>query len=155
AYYHLCLAAHHATVASYVPTDVDNQIRFKLWDPTLSPPVVRAMAAHVESSLDWDCRPGSTRWIPAATGDGDVSGHPGEGFSTSVAAYAALRRKDPEAAAVMAGLIDGEMRRQAQNFTEFKRRGDGVSLLKTAAILAHNLGDFDRVADMWMLADDD
>src|SRR5438046_876031 len=34
-YFELCLAAHHATVASFVPTDVDNQIRFRLWHPAL------------------------------------------------------------------------------------------------------------------------
>src|SRR3954469_3123838 len=27
-YFELCLSAHHATVGSFVPTDVDNQIRF-------------------------------------------------------------------------------------------------------------------------------
>src|SRR5688572_1175103 len=30
-YFELCLAAHHTTVATFVPTDVDSQIRFKLW----------------------------------------------------------------------------------------------------------------------------
>src|SRR5947209_5953979 len=35
-YFELCLAAHHGTVATFVPTDVDNQIRFKLWNPRFS-----------------------------------------------------------------------------------------------------------------------
>ena len=30
-YYELCLCAHWATAGSFVPTDVDNAIRWKLW----------------------------------------------------------------------------------------------------------------------------
>src|SRR6478672_4257215 len=29
-YFEMCVSAHFATVASFVPTDVDNQIRFRL-----------------------------------------------------------------------------------------------------------------------------
>ena len=87
--------------------------------------------------------------------DGILTGHLGEWFSTAVAAYGALRRKDPDRAAAMAALIDEEMVRQARIFEAFKRAGDGVNLLKSATILAHNLGDFDRVVDMWALDADD
>src|SRR5436309_2605790 len=42
-YFELCLAAHHATVATFVPTDVDNHIRFKLWHPSLPLETIIAM----------------------------------------------------------------------------------------------------------------
>lgn len=155
AYFRLCLAAHHATVASYVPTDVDNQIRFKLWDPALPLDDTRAMAAVVEDSLDWDCRFVSTRWIRSPLDDGLLSGHLGEWFSTAVAAYAALRKKDPGYAARLGALIGEQMVRQARIFSACIKRGDGVNTLKSATILAHNLGDFDRVCDAWALSDDD
>src|SRR4051812_6103397 len=35
-YFRLCLQVHHATVATFVPTDVDVHIRFKLWQPPLT-----------------------------------------------------------------------------------------------------------------------
>lgn len=154
-YLKLCLAAHHATVASYVPTDVDGQIRFKLWDPQLPVEDIRALAEHVEDSLDWDCRFVSRRWIPSPIDDGILSGHLGEWLSTAVAAYAALRKRDRDRSDSIGALIDEEMVRQARIYAAYKKAGDGVNLLKTATILAHNLGDFDRVCDLWALASDD
>jgi hypothetical protein len=31
-YFAVCMAAHHSTVATFVPTDVDSKIRGQLWD---------------------------------------------------------------------------------------------------------------------------
>jgi hypothetical protein len=134
-YFRLCLAAHHATVATYVPTDVDNQIRFKLWDPTLPLDEVRAMAAVVVDSLDWDCRFVSARWIPSPVDDGILTGHTGEWLSTAVAAYGALRKRDPDGAAQVAALVDEQMRRHARIFAAYKKAGDEAEAKKTLNLL--------------------
>src|SRR4051812_24122274 len=49
-YFRLSVSAHFTTVATYVPTDVDNQIRFKLWDPTLAVEPILEMADWVEQA---------------------------------------------------------------------------------------------------------
>src|SRR5438105_4521856 len=60
-YYRLCLSAHHGTVATFVPTDVDNQIRHRLWHPGLPLETLEAMADLVLESHAWDPTPVSTR----------------------------------------------------------------------------------------------
>src|SRR4051794_27751254 len=52
-YFRLCLSAHYTTVASYVPTDVDQQIRSRLWDPSLPLDTVLEMAKIVTAAHDW------------------------------------------------------------------------------------------------------
>src|SRR5437660_401327 len=42
-YYELCLCAHWATAGTFVPTDVDNAIRWKLWQEA-SPKLAAACA---------------------------------------------------------------------------------------------------------------
>jgi hypothetical protein len=52
-YYEFCLAAHWATAGTFVPTDVDNAIRWKLWQDA-SPKLVAAQVDLVLESLSWD-----------------------------------------------------------------------------------------------------
>src|SRR6185369_12232129 len=40
-YFSFCLACHHATVATFVPTDVDTKIRGVTWRETRDPEVLR------------------------------------------------------------------------------------------------------------------
>lgn len=157
-YYRLCLSAHHATVATFVPTDVDNAIRFRLWHPTIPDSTVLGMAELVLQSYPWDCTPVSARGVdPAGLGvQGPVlSGHRGEWLSTAAAAYAALRRRAPRIAAEVADRIAREVRREAEIHRRLKKARDGIGLLKAATIIAHNLGDLDRVIEMWGLPDGD
>lgn len=150
-YFRLCLAAHHATVSSFVPTDVDNQIRLHLWQGA-SPETVKAMAELVLESRTWDYRPLSPRWIETASGR--LSGHAGEWLSTAVAAYGALRKRAPEDAARMAAEIESELKLEAAVFDDLARNRDGMGLIVATPLIAHNLGDFNRVKEMWSIADD-
>src|SRR5882757_7353816 len=52
-YFALCLACHHATVASFVPTDVDSKIRGHAWNRG-GIAVARRMFAIARQALDWD-----------------------------------------------------------------------------------------------------
>lgn len=145
-YFRLCVSAHWATVATFVPTDVDNQIRHKLWHPALPAEVVSAMARLALEARGWDARPVTTRWVQG------VSGHNGEWFSIAVAAYAATRRRDPELAAEIAGAIVAECQMEAELFARLRAKGEGLDLLRLSTLIAHNLGDLDRVIEMWNLA---
>lgn len=154
-YYRLCLSAHYGTVATFVPTDVDNQIRFKLWHPILDTATVKAMAELVAQSHQWDTRPVSRRFVQNPETGAILGGHNGEWFSTAAGAYGALKRRDPDAAAEVAALITREVQFEADTYLAFKKSRNGMDLLRTATLMAHNLGDLERVFEMWNIADAD
>lgn len=152
-YFALCLGAHYTTVATFVPTDVDNQIRKNLWDQALPEGTTEAMAELTLRSISWDFRPVTARYQEA--GSRYVSGHQGEWFSVAVGAYAAHREKKPALAAAIQAEIRRELESEALLFSDLKKAKDGVGLLKASTLLSHNLGDLDRVMDQWSLAADD
>jgi hypothetical protein len=154
-YFDLCLSAHHATVASFVPTDVDPHIRYKLWHPSAGTETLTQMAERVMESYLWKTTLVSKRWIVSPVSGDVLSGHQGEWLSTAAAAYGALRRRAPELASEMGAQVVREIQKEAQIFLDFQRAKDGIGILKAATLIAHNLGDFDRVCDEWSLADDD
>ena len=147
-YYELCLCAHWATAGSFVPTDVDNGIRWKHWQK--SPPErVEAQARLVLESLGWDYGPVTGRTIGA--GAERLSTHEGTWFSVAVGAYAACRGPLPRLADEVLAAMCAEAEREARVFSAIAAAGDGVSTLKACALVAHNFGDLDRVADQWEL----
>lgn len=152
-YFELCLCAHYTTVATFVPTDVDNQIRKNLWDQKLSDGITEEMAALVLRSYNWDFRPLTTRY--AEFENLYVSGHQGEWFSVAVGAYAAHRKKNPALAKEIQNQILKEAHLEAKIFTQLKKKKDGTQLLKACTMIAHNFGDLDRVMDQWDLEPDD
>ena len=154
-YFELCLSAHHATVASFVPTDVDNAIRFKLWSPALPPETLTQMADLIIESHKWDWSPVSARFATSPESGDRLSGHDGEWFSTAVAAYAALRKKSPDDSTEIARLVFAEIEREAKIFEDARRARRGIEALKATTLIAHNLGDLNRVIEMWNLPGSD
>lgn len=154
-YFTLCLCAHYITVATYVPTDVDNQIRQKLWDQKLSDGVSERMAALVLESKNWNYLAMTTRFATSPRTKESLSGHDGEWFSVAVGAYAAHRKKNPELAESVKKAIIRELKREAEIFTDLKTARDGLHLLRACTLIAHNLGDLDRVIDQWSLPQED
>jgi len=155
-YFLLCLSAHYGTVGSFVPTDVDNQIRFRLWHPAVEAEEIVKMAHLVMEAIPWDPRPVSTRWVLNSAGRGRVlSGHDGEWFSLAVGAYAACRRRDPELSQTVLGSIESELIREKEVLEEFAKREDGIQMLIASTLIAHNLGDLNRVIEMWNLPEED
>ncbi len=158
-YFRLCLSAHYLTCGTPVPTDVDNQIRLKLWPKRLPLPVAIAMASLVLESHEWEFSEVSSRSIKGAVGSEweseKLSGHLGEWFTVACAAYAALARyANPAAVELRQKLslaIGDEVVRHSEIFGSLWRAHDGIGCLKASAIIAHNLGDLDRVMDMWEL----
>ena len=74
-YFALCLACHHATVATFVPTDVDTKIRGMVWRETADPDVLKPMLRFALAARGWTEQGISTRSIRG------VSGHNGEHWS--------------------------------------------------------------------------
>ncbi len=141
-YFALCLAAHFASVASYVPTDVDAKIRRALWfEPQPDDERERrcALALHLSN---WDVRGVSAR-IEHVDGFGAVSGHDGERLSVLCGGMLALLEAgDVATAARFEAEIDAELDREARAFEAVERaEGDELALLRLAWILTHNAGD--------------
>jgi hypothetical protein len=152
-YYALCLSAHWATAGTFVPTDVDNAIRWKLWQEA-SPALISAQTDLVLDALGWDYAPVTGRRVAGPKGE-PLSTHEGTWFSVAVGAYAACRAKLPARAAEVLRAMRAEADREAAIFAALADAGDGVAVLKACALVAHNFGDLDRVADQWELPADD
>lgn len=162
-YFRLCLSCHYLTCATPVPTDVDNQIRFKLWPEGLPLATALEMGALVLTSHDWDFTLVSNRVSTGAAGSewesAKLHGHFGEWFTVASGAYAALGRyRAADAKALRKALFDAivlEIERHSNIFGSLWRGKDGIGALKASASIAHNLGDLDRVMDMWSMPIED
>jgi len=141
-FFALCLAAHFATVATYVPTDVDAKIRHALWlegSPADELARMSALALHL---ADWDVRHVSAR-ILDVPGFGPVSGHDGERLSVLCGGLLAhLAGRDEAGATRFEAAIDAELDREARAYEVVEREeGREIELLRLAWILTHNAGD--------------
>ncbi|MBX3186212.1 MAG: hypothetical protein KF819_04320 [Labilithrix sp.] len=143
------LAAHFATVATFVPTDVDARIRHHVWAAMESGEEIAAACDVVDRAASWDARWVSERAEP--DGDGCVSGHDGEWLG--VRAGALGRAASLGANDVVERLIaqlDGELAREEALFVSaFEGGAPARRVLALATILAHNLGDLSRVVEAW------
>ncbi len=149
-YFALCLSAHHATVATFVPTDVDTKIRGLLWRETREPEVLGRMLALTLEMGKWTLDGISTRFDRVAN-SGPVSGHDGERLGTLAGALgraasigdAALVAKAEEA-------IDTELEREAVAFRiALHEPGQELLALRLAMSLTHNVGDLDQGISFW------
>jgi hypothetical protein len=141
-YFELCLAAHFATVATYVPTDVDTKIRKALWLDARGTDELPRMRALALRMAEWDPAPVSARVVQVA-GIGPVSGHDGERLSVLCGGLRAARAvRDEAGAAELEAAIDAELWREARAFERVEKQpGAELDLLRLAAILTHNAGD--------------
>lgn len=158
-YFRLCLSSHFLTCATPVPTDVDNQIRRKLWPAELPLDTALEMASLVVEIRKWDLPALSARFTYGALASewekATVSGHLGEWFTVAAGAYCAMRQyKEPAAFEKGQELFEeiaDEVRRHSEIFGSLWRAQEGLECLKASASIAHNFGDLDRVMDMWDL----
>jgi hypothetical protein len=144
-YFALCVAAHFATVATYVPTDVDTKIRNHLWYRE-RPAAERARLCDLVLGLaGWDVRPVTARLVDVE-GFGPVSGHDGERLSVLCGGMIGfLVAEDLPAARALEEAVDAELQREAAAFEALARRaGRERELLMLAALLTHNVGDVDQ-----------
>jgi len=141
----LRLAAHYATVATFVPTDVDAHIRHHMWTAIDDPAVFAEARACVDESAARDATLVSARVTCG------LSGHDGEWLSVRAGALGrALALGLPGEAAEIAARIDAELEREERAFAHAVDSGAPArTTLALATTLAHNLGDLSRVVDAW------
>jgi hypothetical protein len=143
----LRLAAHYATVATFVPTDVDAQIRHHHWLAIADGEQFTAAYALVAEAARRDATLVSRRVTEG------VSGHDGEWLSVRAGALGrALALNLDRAAAVLVEEIDAEIEREDRIFrTALELEAPATTTLKLATTIAHNLGDHSRVVEAWRL----
>ena len=144
-YFALCVAAHFATVMTYVPTDVDTKIRDQLWYVDRSPDELVRRKELALALAAWDVSSISRRRV-MVDGVGAVSGHDGERLSVLCGGILGLSRVGDEAGAdELTNAVDAELTREARAFAALERtRGREVELLQLATVLTHNAGDVDQ-----------
>jgi len=149
-YFALCLAAHHATVATYVPTDVDSKIRGLLWRQIRDRDSIRRLFDLTIRAHSWDLATVSRRvsWV---TGFGPVSGHDGEWLSVAAGALGRLLTVgDAEYAERASAAIDAELRREAAAFLHLAAQpGREIETMRLVMSITHNLGDLDQGLSFW------
>lgn len=153
AYFVLCLACHHASVGTFVPTDVDSKIRGHLWAPREDADAewLSRQAAIALRARRWDIEGIAARFVRVGTDARPVSGHDGEHLSVLGGALASLVRADEtQAAGEFEAAIDDELAREARAFQAVADTpGAELDLLRLAALLAHNQGDVDQALSFW------
>jgi len=155
-YFELCLSAHWATAGTYVPTNVDNQIREGLWRHQEIQGHIEKMGKLTLESFRWDYSPMTNRKLRLTETGEYLSTHEGTWLSVAIGAYCALKKhKKHELQEQVAELIVYEIKKEEKLLLDFLKRNDVASFLQCAALMAHNLGDLDRVIDQWKMPEDD
>jgi len=148
-YFRSLLAAHHATVATFVPTDVDARIRHHAWTALSAADEVARALDTVDEIAAWDVHVVSERVVDSE--HGTLSGHDGEWLGVRAGALGrALLLGATQVVDRLVTALDGELAREARIFEEAVRmRAPVERVLSSATTIAHNLGDLSRVADQW------
>jgi hypothetical protein len=141
----LRLAAHYATVATFVPTDVDAHIRHHMWLSVGDAETFTRARACIDEAVARDASVVSARVTLG------LSGHDGEWLSVRAGALGrALVLGLEDAATLLADEIDVELDREQRVFAEAVAQGaPATTTLALATTIAHNLGDLSRVVDAW------
>lgn len=155
-YFHICLAAHWATAGTFVPTDVDNQIREGLWRHGEIGKHIEKMAKITIESWTWDYSQVTNRKSYNITRNQVMSTHEGTWLSVAIGAYCALKKNKRDATAEsVAEVILAEIDKEEKLLLELQEKRDHINFLRSTALMAHNFGDLDRVIDQWQMDDDD
>jgi hypothetical protein len=144
-YFALCLACHHATVATFVPTDVDTKIRGVAWRESRDPDVLRPMLRLALAARVWTEDGISVRSVRG------VSGHNGEHWSAIAAGLGRMLEVGDTASAEEAqAAIEAEIDREQAVFEEVAAERDAeLDLLRLSMTLAHNRGDLTQGMGFW------
>jgi len=144
-YFALCLACHHATVATFVPTDVDTKIRGIVWRQSRDADVLRPMLRLALAARAWTEDGISVRSVRG------VSGHNGEQWSAIAGGLGRLLELGDRASAEEAqAAIEAEIDREQAIFDDVAaERGAELDVLRLSMTLAHNRGDLTQGMGFW------
>lgn len=151
-YFGLCLACHHATVATFVPTDVDTKIRGLLWRLVRDPGHLDPMIKLAEAFCSWDVASVSRRTV-SVPDLGVFAGHHGERLSVLVAALGrAIHLGRADLADRMRDRIGAELTRESKGLITLLTIREELDVLRMAAVMTHNAGDIDQSISFWPLS---
>ncbi len=144
-YFALCMACHHATVATFVPTDVDTKIRGITWHESRDVEVLRPMLRLALASRAWTEEGISVRAVRG------VSGHNGEQWSAIAGGLGRLLELgDTTSAEEAQAAIEAEIDREQAVFEQVVHERDAeLDLLRLSMTLAHNRGDLTQGMGFW------
>jgi hypothetical protein len=155
-YFYLCMSAHWSTAGTFVPTDVDNQIRKGLWEHEDIKKHIERMGRITIDSWTWDYEQVTNRKSYNPSRNQVMSTHEGTWLSVAIGAYNALmRHKLYVLANEVADVILAEADKEEKLLLELREKRDHVNFLRSTALMAHNFGDLDRVIDQWEMNEDD
>ena len=153
-YFYLCMAAHWSTAGTFVPTDVDNQIREGLWKRKEIQAHIEKMARITIDSWSWDYEQVTNRKSYNQAKQ-VLSTHEGTWLSVAIGAYCALtKNRKPSLAEEVQSVILQEIEKEEQLLLELREKRDHINFLRSTALMAHNFGDLDRVMDQWGMKED-
>jgi hypothetical protein len=161
-YFELAISAHFATVGTFVPTDVDLAIRQKLWATVKDHDTLEPMWDLIQEFKLWDESPVSRRTVWVSSG-GDLkklSGLQGEWFTIAMAAYGTALKVAPEFVPEIRNAVEDLVKEHEVLLTQL-RAGFAAdptientrAYLDGVAAVAHNLGDLDRMFDLWEIGE--
>lgn len=155
-YFMMCMAAHWSTAGTFVPTNVDNQIRESLWKHNDVLGHIDRMARITIDSWTWNYEDVTNRKSYNTSNNQVMSTHEGTWLSVAIGAYNALKKNKKEALMnEVADVILAEAEKEEKLLTELREKRDHINFLRSTALMAHNFGDLDRVIDQWGMPDDD
>ena len=155
-YFYICMAAHWATAGTFVPTNVDNQIREGLWKHKEILGHIEKMARITIDSWLWNYEEVTNRKSFNVSTGQVLSTHEGTWLSVAIGAYNALvKNKKTELAQEMSQIILAEIDKEEKILLKLRESRDHINFLRTTALMAHNFGDLDRVIDQWEMPQDD
>lgn len=154
-YFYLCMAAHWTTAGTFVPTNVDNQIREGLWKHQNIQRHIEKMARTTIDSWNWDYEEVTNRKSYNESRGQVMSTHEGTWLSVAIGAYAALEKHGKtELLQEMEAIILAEAEKEEKLLLELQEKRDHINFLRSTALMAHNFGDLDRVIDQWQMSMD-
>jgi len=155
-YFHICMAAHWSSAGTFVPTDVDNQIRESLWKHNSILKHIEKMAKITIDSWSWDYAQVTNRKSYNRLNNEVMSTHEGTWLSVAIGAYCALINNDKkELAQEVADVILAEIEKEQKLMLQLREDRDHINFFRAAPLLAHNFGDLDRVMVQWDMNLDD
>ena len=155
-YFHICMAAHWSTAGTFVPTNVDNQIREGLWKHNDILKYIDRMSRITIDSWQWDYQQVTNRKSYNPANDQVMSTHEGTWLSVAIGGYNALKKhKKLALQEEMAHVILSEIEKEEKLLIQLRENRDHVNFLRSTALMAHNFGDLDRVIDQWQMPADD
>lgn len=155
-YFHICLSAHWATAGTFVPTDVDNQIREGLWKHKSINQYIEKMARITIDSWKWDYGQVTNRKASNPIDGEIISTHEGTWLSVAIGAYCALKKKHfSDLSEEVAHVILEEINKEKDLMLQLREKEEHIAFIKAAPLIAHNFGDLDRVIVQWGMNESD